>query len=155
MSLKAFTSLNFCLLNNTNAKSLSPHHEFEGPGCLVVAGGLSVLATEFPGAQKVLNKGTDTLRKFGNGDSHEDELGLGFEIVEDPMAQTAQTAQTPLKSGVDSLRSVTREKIIPLIDRHFDASPNTSNSASTTPSTTVNENITSSTTADTFKTLYW
>ena len=109
---------------------------------MVIAGGLSVLATEFPAAQKVLDKGTDKLREFGNGSNdgrtHEDELGLGFEVIEDP---NAKTTPTPVKRGVERLRSVTRDKIVPLIDGH--------------PTCTTKEKVTSSRTADTFKSLYW
>ena len=44
----------------------------------MVAGGLTVLASEFPVAQKVLDRGKDKLKDFANeeGEENEDDLGL-------------------------------------------------------------------------------
>ena len=67
----------------------------------MVAGGLSVLSTEFAAAQKVLDKVKEKLRHFAEyerDESKEDDLGLGFKLVE-------------------RLRTVVREKIIRWVDR--------------------------------------
>jgi len=61
-----------------------------GPGCVVVASGLSILATEFPAAQKMLDKGKEKIRNF---------------------------AEKSPKNGVERLRAVTRENILPLVER--------------------------------------
>lgn len=86
-----------------------------GPGCVVVASGLSILATEFPAAQKMLDKGKEKIRNFAEDESenhNEDDLGLGFEIVDHPNAPE----KSP-KNGVERLRAVTRENILPLVER--------------------------------------
>jgi hypothetical protein len=100
-------------------------------GCAMVAGGLSVLASEFPVAQKVLDRGKDKLKDFANeeqeGEENEDELGLGFEIVDDPdetkKNNSTRMEKVPSKRGMDSLRTVVRERIIPLVDRDSEPSP--------------------------------
>jgi hypothetical protein len=97
----------------------------------MVAGGLSVLASEFPVAQKVLDRGKDKLKDFANeeqeGEENEDELGLGFEIVDDPdetkKNNSTRMEKVPSKRGMDSLRTVVRERIIPLVDRDSEPSP--------------------------------
>ena len=87
----------------------------------MIAGGLSVLASEFPAAQKVLDKGKKKMRDFAEHDQHimkEDELGLGFEIVDDPKRERSLASPTGrAKISIDMVRTVTRENILPLIDR--------------------------------------
>ena len=95
----------------------------------MVAGGLTVLASEFPVAQKVLDRGKDKLKDFANeeGEENEDDLGLGFEIVDDPdeakKNNNSRMEKVPSKRGMDSLRTVVRERIIPLVDRDSEPSP--------------------------------
>ena len=95
----------------------------------MVAGGLTVLASEFPVAQKVLDRGKDKLKDFANeeGEENEDDLGLGFEIVDDPdeakKNNSSRMEKVPSKRGMDSLRTVVRERIIPLVDRDSEPSP--------------------------------
>lgn len=88
-------------------------------GCVMVAGGMSVLAKEFPAAQRVLDKGTQSLRDFADEKDeqkqNEDDLGLGFEIVDDP---ENKDISVPPKRGMDRLRTVVREKVIPFVDRN-------------------------------------
>ena len=94
-----------------------------GPGCLVVAGGLSVLASEFPAAQKVLDRGKENLEQFAEKKDEEDsdELGLGFTIVEDPTKQPGENGVEKLRSvhknNVEKLRLVTRNHILPFINK--------------------------------------
>eukprot|EP00552_Chaetoceros_brevis_P002781 CAMPEP_0197743078 /NCGR_PEP_ID=MMETSP1435-20131217/33697_1 /TAXON_ID=426625 /ORGANISM="Chaetoceros brevis, Strain CCMP164" /LENGTH=63 /DNA_ID=CAMNT_0043333851 /DNA_START=15 /DNA_END=202 /DNA_ORIENTATION=+ len=38
-----------------------------GPGCLVIVGGLTVLAKEFPAAQRILDRGTQKIQAFADG----------------------------------------------------------------------------------------
>ena len=105
------------------------------PGCLVIAGGFSVLATEFPAAQKVLDRGVEKIRNFAENDreskaararrNNQDELGLGFEMVGDDPKKARVPPPTPTTSsrrgGVDALRAVTREKILPFLDGSYSA----------------------------------
>ena len=103
------------------------------PGCLVIAGGFSVLATEFPAAQKVLDKGVEIIRNFAENDreskaararsNNQDELGLGFEMVgDDPKkARVPPPTSSSRRGGVDALRAVTREKILPFLDGSYSA----------------------------------
>ncbi len=53
-----------------------------GPGGIfAITGGLAVLATEFPAAKKILDKGTNKIRQFAEGsDDLEDS---GFVVVDD------------------------------------------------------------------------
>ena len=93
-----------------------------GPGCLVVAGGLSVLASEFPAAQKVLDRGKETLEQFAEkkAEDDSDELGLGFTIVEDPAKRPGDNGVEKLRSihknNVEKLRLVTRNHILPFMN---------------------------------------
>ncbi len=85
-----------------------------GPGTVVVASGLSILSTEFPAAQRVLDKGKKNIRDFAEHDkenSMEDDLGLGFEIVDDPKAE-----KKVKNKGMERLRAITKDKILPLVD---------------------------------------
>ena len=86
-----------------------------GPGCVVIAGGLSVLATEFPAAQRVLNQGMNTIRNFAESkEGDEDDLGVGFEVVDDPNAK--KTPKTGISRAKESFRGVTRKQILPLLE---------------------------------------
>jgi uncharacterized protein (TIGR02611 family) len=93
-----------------------------GPGCLVIAGGLSILASEFPAAQNVLDKGKEKLENFAakeKEDEPSDELGLGFTIVDDPNRKQSQASYEKLqciaKNNIERLRYVTRNNILPLM----------------------------------------
>jgi len=90
------------------------------PGCAVIVGGIFVLATEFPAAQRVLDQGMDTIRNFAEskgdydlGVGFEVVLGLGFEVVDDPNAKTPKTGISRAK---ESFRDVTRKQILPLLE---------------------------------------
>jgi len=106
-------------------------------GVPLVAGGLTVLASEFPAAQRVLDEGKDKLRTFAEHEEEaveevevqvaEDDLGFGFEIVKDGNNNTddrnggkalpKNTMQNNKSKGPkESLRALTRNQILPLID---------------------------------------
>jgi len=98
-----------------------------GPGCLVVAGGMSILASEFPAARKVLDKGKEKLEVFAEKKDEEvsDELGLGFTIVDDPNAKQSQASHEKgveklrcmTKYSIEKLRYVTKNTILPLMSK--------------------------------------
>lgn len=119
-------------------------------GVPLVAGGLTVLASEFPAAQRVLDNGKEQLRNFaeheegGAGGAEEeenqtdvqvaaeDDLGLGFEIVKD--GNNNNDGGSGSGNGVnthhhknkangpkESLRALTRNQILPMLD-HFSSS---------------------------------
>ncbi len=127
-------------------------------GCVMVAGGLSVLATEFPAAQRVLDNGKEKLRNFADEkdeeekDSEDDIDGidsdktelLDFELIEEDGSSVTKDISSEntnntntftdnkralfvetkqQKSGSsrnemkESLRQLTKNRILPLIDR--------------------------------------
>lgn len=105
----------------------------------MVAGGLSILASEFPAAQRVIDQGKEKIRDFAEHEEEEvetekDEIGLDFEMLNnnDDNGQThvrTQCIEKSIDSGTivhknkrrngpkESLRQLTKNRILPLFDR--------------------------------------
>lgn len=107
-------------------------------GCIMVAGGLSILASEFPAAQRVIDQGKEKIRDFAEHEEEEvetekDEIGLDFEMLNnnDDNGETnirTKCIEKNLDGGTivhkikrngpkESLRQLTKNRILPLIDR--------------------------------------
>ena len=102
---------------NSNYSNL--FHSIVAPGGIaMVAGGLSVLATEFPAAQRVLDVGKDTLRNFAEYES-DDKKALEKNEVEDMI-----DVEDIMKVSKESVRSLAKNQILPLIDRFIPSKEN-------------------------------
>lgn len=78
----------------------------------MVAGGLSVLATEFPAAQRVLDMGKDKLRNFADYESDEKKALEQKNDVEEMI-----DVEDIVTVSKESVRSLAKNQILPLIDR--------------------------------------
>ena len=86
------------------------------PGCLVIAGGLSILAREFPAAQKFLDKGIQRLQLFANGSRNLDNNRKG-DYYSDGIGYTSKGTGSNNRSISCLIRNFTKNKILPLIQK--------------------------------------
>ena len=97
-------------------------------GCIMVAGGFSLLASEFPAAQRVLDRGKEKLRNFAEHEEEEvamekDDVDLDFEMLHNNGDKDEENSDTVVqkkkkrKGPKESLRQLTKNKILPLLDR--------------------------------------
>jgi len=101
-----------------------------GPtGEFMMVGGLALLATEFPAAQRVLDKGKDKLKEFAENGSEDDESAKDdddsdYEIVDANDSQGVASVKKEgktnstqyLRKAKKSLRSFTKGTILPIFD---------------------------------------
>lgn len=89
-----------------------------GPGgCVAIAGGLSLLATEFPSAQKILDKGKDKLRQFAEKADEEGMQDSEFVLLDEEKGDNKKSFQDYAQQAQRSLRNLTKNQILPLLDR--------------------------------------
>ena len=86
------------------------------PGCLVIASGLSILAREFPAAQKFLDVGIQRLQLFANGSQNSANNRKG-DYYSDSIGYTSKSTGSNNKSFICSIRNFTKNKILPLMQK--------------------------------------
>lgn len=96
-----------------------------GPGgCFAIAGGLSLLATEFPAAQRILDQGKNKIRQFAEKEEEEGGSDSEFVILDDDEEEKEQeedgaknNRRNYAKTAQKSLRNLAKNQILPLLDR--------------------------------------
>lgn len=102
-------------------------------GCIMVAGGLSILASEFPAAQRIVNHGKEKLRNFAEHKEEEakmkkdemmiknysnSETEMRTESIEKNLNGSNIVHRNKKRNGPKtSLRQFIKNRIIPLLDR--------------------------------------
>lgn len=83
-------------------------------GCAMIAGGLSVLATEFPAAQRVIDVSKNKLREFAE---YGENAMMLEDSVEEQKEQNIEETNEPKYGAKESLRNLAKNQLLPLLDR--------------------------------------